>query len=296
VKSVAYDAVTFVPVLIPAELLPGERPSGKQTFHIYFPPVSLPRRKSEAALPRPPLQLPEADKPVLLLRATDLAKGSHLGKKLWKILGKVVRRHLSECLALGAVTRRGKPISVLANFYKELQTQLWGDLLDEIGPVRKPTTPRALEGWKRFERYFSRSRSRSRDFASELEKARAHQTVVAGLVSHALGEARLVLWWSGLQFIPAIWCEDLEAAAYALALPMFAGGELMGLCPRCKRIFVRTRSDNEYCSFRHSEADRVARWRQKQKKSGLRKQAVRNRSHNRGDVRSKQSPRRGRAR
>jgi hypothetical protein len=297
VKSAAYDTVTFVPVLIPADLLPGERPSGKQTFHIWSRPFSLPGRKSETALPKPPSKLPKAEKPVLLLRATDLAKGSHLGGRIWKILGKVVRRHLTECLALGLETRRRKSIQVLANFYKELQMQLWGDLLDEeVAPRRKPTTARALELWKwQLDRYLSRSRSRARNFADEMEKAGAHQTVVAGLASQALREARLVLWWSGKQFIPAIWCEDLEAAVYAVALPMFGGSELLGLCPRCKQIFVRKRSDNDYCTPRHREADRVARWRQKQKKARLRKRADLKHARGRGDKRSKGSPRRRRA-
>jgi hypothetical protein len=271
VKSTLYDTVTYVPVLIPAELLPGERPSGKQTFRIYFSPISRPRRKSESALPRPPVRVPEAEQPVLQLRATDLSPKSRVGKKVWKILGKMERSHLCESLALRAKLQRGRPATVLAIIYKALQMAIWGDLDDVVGPIE---IPRSSGAWKRWGKYFSKPRSRSRDFAAELADARAHETVVAALVSHALRDARMVLWWSGAEFTPAIWCDNLETAVYALALPMFAGGDLLGLCLRCKQIFVRKRSDQEYCSHRHREADRVARWREKQRKRRATKAAA----------------------
>lgn len=271
VKLRMYDTVTYVPVLIPAELLPGESPSGKQTFHIYFSPISRPRRKSETALPPPPGRVPEAEKPVLQLRATDLSPKSRVGKKVWKILGKMERSHLLESYALATEIRRGKPIRVLAIIYEALQMAIWGDLDDVVGPIE---IPRSSGAWERWGKYFSKPRSRSRDFAAELADAGAHETVVAALVSHAMRDARIVLWWSGAEFTPAIWCENLETAVYALALPMFAGGDLLGLCLRCKQIFVRKRLDQEYCSPRHREADRVARWREKQRKRRATKAAA----------------------
>ena len=88
-------------------------------------------------------------------------------------------------------------------------------------------------------------------------------------VSEALKSARLVLWWSGKQFTPAFYCEDIKTAMYVYVLVQSVRGKGWGLCPHCGDFFVQRRADQIYCLIAHREAHRVARWRAAQvKKSG----------------------------
>ena len=90
--------------------------------------------------------------------------------------------------------------------------------------------------------------------------------------SQALDSVRLVLWWSGTQFRPALYCPDLKSALYTFVLMRVVAGRGWGVCPFCGLFFVQTRSDQNYCSIAHREAHRVARWRaakvSKSKKKG----------------------------
>lgn len=79
--------------------------------------------------------------------------------------------------------------------------------------------------------------------------------------SRALDSVRLVLWWSGTQFRPALYCPDLKSALYTFVLMKVVAGRGWGVCPFCGLFFVQTRSDQNYCSVAHREAHRVARWR-----------------------------------
>lgn len=79
--------------------------------------------------------------------------------------------------------------------------------------------------------------------------------------SQALDSVRLVLWWSGTQFRPALYCPDLKSALYTFVLMRVVAGRGWGVCPFCGLFFVQTRSDQNYCSVAHREAHRVARWR-----------------------------------
>jgi len=91
-------------------------------------------------------------------------------------------------------------------------------------------------------------------------------------VSQALDSVRLVLWWSGTEFRPALYCPDLKGALYTFVLMKTVAGRGFGICPFCGVFFVQTRSDQNYCSIAHREAHRVARWRaakaKKSKKKG----------------------------
>ena len=263
-KSRLYETVTDVPVLIPAELLPGHPPAGKRTFLIWRKPIQRPRIKGDKT-PRPMVPA-DADRPVLVLRSKDLQSESRIGKQIWRILGAMERKHLIETLVLRKVLDWHRSLRVLESFYRKLQIKIWDDDHDARPKIRIPKNTKRPDVWKQLEKFFSEHWIRSHDFALDLERASAHPTVVAGLVSNALKDARLVLWWSGSQFVPAIWCEDLESAVYALTLPFFAGGESLGICAWCTSIFVKNRADQNHCCERHANAQRVSKWRRQQRR------------------------------
>jgi hypothetical protein len=73
--------------------------------------------------------------------------------------------------------------------------------------------------------------------------------------------SRLVLWWTGEYFAPAIWCDDIKTAFYVRLLLSVVGGVGLRICPHCGDVFFQDRSDQNYCSVAHREAHRVARWR-----------------------------------
>ncbi len=79
--------------------------------------------------------------------------------------------------------------------------------------------------------------------------------------SQALDSVRLVLWWSGTEFRPALYCPDPRSALHTFVLMRVVAGRGWGVCPFCGLFFVQTRSDQNYCSVAHREAHRVARWR-----------------------------------
>jgi hypothetical protein len=74
---------------------------------------------------------------------------------------------------------------------------------------------------------------------------------------------QLILWHSGTRLIPALYCHDLETAAYATAL----FGRAWRVCPysACWKWFVPRRATQEFCCPAHREAHRVARWRERHK-------------------------------
>jgi len=83
----------------------------------------------------------------------------------------------------------------------------------------------------------------------------------SSVVSGELDSVRLVLWWFGKQFRPALYCPDLKSALFTLILMRIVGGQGWGVCPQCGDFFVQKRADQTYCSVAHREAHRVARWR-----------------------------------
>lgn len=80
-------------------------------------------------------------------------------------------------------------------------------------------------------------------------------------LSEALDSVRLVLWWSGKRFRPALYCPDLKSALYTYVLTRVSARRGLGVCPFCGVLFLKKRADQNYCSVAHREAHRVARWR-----------------------------------
>jgi hypothetical protein len=72
-------------------------------------------------------------------------------------------------------------------------------------------------------------------------------------------QVNLVLWWTGTQFTPALFCSDPKLALYVYILTHKG----LGVCPHCGDFFPQQRPDQNYCSIPHREAHRVARWRAK---------------------------------
>lgn len=96
-------------------------------------------------------------------------------------------------------------------------------------------------------------------------------------VTHTLlDRVRLVLWWDGERFLPALYCEDRTSALYLRVLLKAAGGRGLATCLKCGEWFVQDRANQNYCSLAHREAHRVARWRsqQKQKSTGRKEKNV----------------------
>ena len=93
----------------------------------------------------------------------------------------------------------------------------------------------------------------------------------SSVLSGELDSVRLVLWWSGKQFRPALYCSDLKSALYTLILLRLVAGRGWGVCPQCGDFFVQKRRDQTYCTVAHREAHRVARWRATQMASLKRK-------------------------
>lgn len=96
------------------------------------------------------------------------------------------------------------------------------------------------------------------------------------MLSYAISEAletssRLVLWWNGVRFTPAIWCDNAKTAFYVRALLDVVGGTGIRICPHCGEPFFQERPNQNYCSIAHREAHRVARWRSRQKQKATRK-------------------------
>jgi hypothetical protein len=82
------------------------------------------------------------------------------------------------------------------------------------------------------------------------------------LISEGMG-VQLILWRSGKRLTPAVYCLDLETAAYATAL----FGSRWKVCPHlsCGKWFTPTRAKQDFCCPAHREAHRVARWRKRRK-------------------------------
>jgi len=111
-------------------------------------------------------------------------------------------------------------------------------------------------------------------------------------ITKKLARARLVLWWTGpprmdrvpfndelemrervaylmhwrkANYVPAIFCPDMETAFYVYALFQITGRGF-GICLHCGEVFQRTRSDLLYCCQSHASAYRLRRWRDAHRK------------------------------
>jgi hypothetical protein len=83
------------------------------------------------------------------------------------------------------------------------------------------------------------------------------------ILSKHLSGLRVVLWWWKKSLQPALYCEQIHSAFYVKALLSLA--ELRGLAvcrySACNKIFQQSRSDQECCSARHRDANRMAHYR-----------------------------------
>jgi hypothetical protein len=85
--------------------------------------------------------------------------------------------------------------------------------------------------------------------------------LLSQVMSEALDSVRIVLWWSGTRFRPALYCPETKAALYMHFLMKIVPGQGWAVCPKCGWVFEQRRPDQNYCSIAHREAHRVARWR-----------------------------------
>jgi hypothetical protein len=263
VKSFTYDTVTAVPVLIPAHLLPSERAHGLDTFRLRLPGIYRPAVVGQKWERPAPWIAPQEH--VIALAVTDLSRTSRLGRAIWQRVGADFQNDLRQVLALHALSNSRKSTAIMTKMYRDMERQIWGITDSELFP---PSRLKSLAK-SGLSKYFYPGK-RASEFASCVTANAAHKNVVAGLISNRLNDTRIVLWWIDDRLLPAIWCENLESAVTVLCLPIFAGGKLLGLCPWCRQIFVRERTDQKHCCERHSEAERVARWRAKNKRDNSR--------------------------
>ena len=257
-KIAPYDTVTALPILIPAKLIPGERSLIVDTFRLHLPPIHMPRRIGE---PGPEIVpwLPPSH-PLLKLELKDLSEQTVLGRKIWKKLGPQYRNRVLQLMALRVAIEGKTGLAAITQAYVGISEQIWGP---RFVPSPKMMQELARRG---IAKRFAQGR-REREFASYVDRHGAHRNIVAALVTNGLQNARLVLWWTRSRLFPAIWCPDLETAIFVLMLlPWFADGKGIAACLWCKAIFLASRCDQLYCCGRHREADRVSRWREKQRK------------------------------
>ncbi len=91
-------------------------------------------------------------------------------------------------------------------------------------------------------------------------------------VSSKTERARFILWWVPKgEFRAALLCPDIKTAFYVLAALRLTGGKSFLVCPRCKRPFIGSRSDQRYCSIRCRDAHRQARHRERHKRKAVRR-------------------------
>jgi hypothetical protein len=86
VRSKAYEAVT-VPVLISAELLPGERPDGTDTFILHFPVPAKNAAESENRVDNAQNQWNPPDRGVVVLQLADVDEKTARGKNIRYAVG-----------------------------------------------------------------------------------------------------------------------------------------------------------------------------------------------------------------
>jgi hypothetical protein len=103
------------------------------------------------------------------------------------------------------------------------------------------------------------------DWALELSFARLGEEdekyMLSSRLSDALAPVRIVLWWTGKRFSPALYCPEPKTALYTYVLTGVSTKGGLGLCPFCGNLFRKDRLDQSYCCAAHREAHRVARWR-----------------------------------
>lgn len=87
------------------------------------------------------------------------------------------------------------------------------------------------------------------------------QTQLDETISSRLKSAQLVVWnYQGKPTL-AIFCRNNVTALFVHLLLSRVSGRGVAVCPQCGIPFVTKRPNQDYCSIKHREAHRVARWR-----------------------------------
>jgi hypothetical protein len=201
--------------------------------------------------------LPGSGKPVRELSSEDLNPNTKRGKATWKTLSIRDRDRVIGLVALRDALEARDELAI-EKACARLKTARANDLAS-VMRIRSLATVN-LEG-------FGEHRMPVLDLIKP-------QDMVSLIVSKGLSKARLVLWWNGDRFVPALYCQNIPAALYVKAMLKFLGGRGLAVCPHCNEPFIQTRSDMDYCSVAHREAHRVARFRAKKKASTEGKRAI----------------------
>jgi predicted nucleic acid-binding Zn ribbon protein len=97
--------------------------------------------------------------------------------------------------------------------------------------------------------------------ASLKEPGFLQDTLVKDLCNR-LDSVRVVLWKTQERIAPGILCPDVPTAFFVHVLMSAVGAKAsLRLCPKCGKIFMQKRADQDYCSVKCREAHRVERWR-----------------------------------
>ena len=97
--------------------------------------------------------------------------------------------------------------------------------------------------------------------ASLNEPGFLQDTLVKDLCNR-LDSVRLVLWKTQGRIAPGILCPDISTAFFVHLLMSAVGARAsLRLCPKCGKIFLQKRADQDYCSVKCRESHRVERWR-----------------------------------
>ncbi|MFZ0278439.1 MAG: hypothetical protein WA254_03875 [Candidatus Sulfotelmatobacter sp.] len=89
------------------------------------------------------------------------------------------------------------------------------------------------------------------------------QTQLDETISARLKSAQLVVWNYHGKPTLAIFCPSIVTALFAKLLLSRVSGKGLAVCPQCGIPFVTKRPNQDYCSIKHREAHRVARYRAK---------------------------------
>jgi hypothetical protein len=107
-------------------------------------------------------------------------------------------------------------------------------------------------------------------------KKQNSQWLLSRHLSEELREVKLVLWWTGKHFTPALYCLLESSALYVRALlGLGSATKTFMVCPHCGTAFIQDRTDQQYCSVAHREAHRVARWRARKRGTKISKRGIR---------------------
>lgn len=166
-------------------------------------------------------------RPVQVIRDGDLRSGS----KFWESLTQKEKEELAATLQLIVATEKEDDLAVRTAFASLEKGE--SGLLEQLA-LKHPATFRTYS------------------------EARLDEKI-----SEQLERAQLVVWSFQGKPTLAIYCADVVTAYFVKLLLSRVTGKGLAVCPHCGNCFLRTRSNNEYCSMQHREAHRVARWREK---------------------------------